>query len=88
MPNCFVCGSPLKPGSRNLRRKVRTGEWLRRSRRDAPPTSVNVHFGMRVVCSWCARRIDREAARRELLQYAELGVAALVFLALLISRLL
>ena len=67
MANCYVCGRPLKPGSRALRRKVRTGEWLRRSRKDAPPTSVNVHFGMRVVCPWCARRIDRERARQELL---------------------
>lgn len=88
MPNCFVCGRPLKPGSRAPRRKVRTGEWLRRPRKDAPPTSVNVHFGMRVVCPWCAGRIDREAARRELFQYAELGFAVLILLAALLSRLL
>ncbi|CAN5599292.1 hypothetical protein BH11ARM2_BH11ARM2_28840 [soil metagenome] len=88
MHNCLLCGRALKPASRHLRRKVRTGEWLRRKNKDSPPTSVNVHFGMRVVCPWCAKRIDRENARKELLQYAELGVALLALLLVVLARFL
>jgi len=86
MPNCFTCGKPLKPGSRTLRRKVRTGEWERRGRAATTPGSRNVHYGYRVVCPFCARRIDGESLRREALQYVELGVAVLLLLAAMVAR--
>lgn len=66
MNHCFLCGRPLKAGSALPRRKVRTGEWLRKTYRAKKVASVNVHFGVRIVCLRCAKRLDREAWIKEM----------------------
>lgn len=88
MSNCFLCGRPLTPGSRHPRRKVRTGEWARRRYPGGPASSVTVRFGMRVVCPRCRDVLDREARRREAVQYWELGIALLILIAGLVAQFL
>ena len=87
MANCFVCGRSIPPGEPTQRRKVKTGEWARRRYPKPKITSVNTHFGIRVVCASCARRIDREFTRQDWLQLAELAVALVVLAVVLIARL-
>jgi len=84
MPNCYVCGTYLEPARHQLRRKVRTGERLRRSylRDRFRPASLNVNFGFRVVCRRCAKRIDRERFLAELPQLIEFGAAVAFLLGL------
>jgi predicted nucleic acid-binding Zn ribbon protein len=84
MNHCFLCGRPLKAGSTLARRKLRTGEWLRKSYRTKKVASVNVHYGERVVCRRCAARLDREARLKELNAYLpELVVILAMLLAIL-----
>jgi predicted nucleic acid-binding Zn ribbon protein len=86
MSNCFLCGRPLKPGSRHQRRKVKTGEWARRRYPGGPASSVTVRFGLRVVCGRCARVLNGEERRKEAAQYVELAVAVLVLLVGLVAQ--
>lgn len=86
MPNCFRCGREVPSSRHQLRRKVKTGEWLRRTYSKGKVSSVNVHFGLRVVCKTCARSIDREARKAELLQFWELGLALVVLALLLLLK--
>lgn len=88
MANCYRCGRYIEPAKFQLRRKVRTGEWLRRTYAKDRVTGVTQRFGMRVVCGYCASRIDREALRAEILQQWEFAAALLVLFALLLSRML
>jgi len=87
MPACYRCGRPLAPFA-GVRRRLKTGEWLRRSYPKRAVRGVNVHFGLRVVCPACARSLDREALIRELLQYWEIWFALIFALAVLLARLL
>lgn len=87
MVHCYVCGRPVPEGAPRSRRKVRTGETVRKPARARFPVPT-LRFGMRVVCPWCARRIDAERRREELAQYAELGVALFVLALVLLSHLL
>ena len=83
---CYVCGRPVPEGAPKSRRRVRTGETLRRPAKARFPTAT-FRFGMRVVCPWCARRIDAEKRREELVQYWELGIALALLLGTLLARL-
>ena len=87
MSHCYRCGKPIPPESYQPRKKVRTGESLRRRKEDRPPGAVSAHFGMRVVCRRCAREIDRERRWREAVQYVELGIALFVLAIVVLSRL-
>lgn len=86
MENCFACGRPMRSGVPHLRRKVKTGEIVRRYR--GRVSGVHQHFAVRVVCRKCAWRIDRDRFVKETLpQLLELGLALLVLLAALLSKL-
>lgn len=87
MNHCYVCGRPVPTGAPKSRRRVRTGETLRKAARARFPVST-LRFGMRVVCPWCRRRIDAERRREELVQYAELGIALLLLVVVLLARFL
>lgn len=79
MPNCFRCGRPLKDTKTRLRRKVRTGEWIRRGYGKSGVNAVQQHYGMRIVCAGCAAWIDtleQKDARRQWIQIA-LGTSVL-----------
>ena len=82
MANCYRCGSKIEDG-RQLRRRVKTGEWVRRRYPKISVSHVQTSFGMRVVCKWCASQIDRQEFRQAF--KGHLGVvAALVGLVLFI----
>ena len=84
---CYRCGQPIiEPGPR-IRRKVRTGEWVRRRSKDNKAEQIQFHFGRRVVCRKCAVAIDWEFRRQELLQYGEFILAVVVLLAVILYRL-
>lgn len=59
---CYLCGQRIVRG-RQLRRRVKTGEWVRRRYAQSRVSHVQTSFGMRIVCGWCARRIDRQDLR-------------------------
>jgi len=87
MSNCYRCGKRIDPKERVLRRKVRTGEWVRRDYGKRRVQSVQNHFGMRIVCKQCARALDFSERRIEFLGHAQLAVALLVLFGLILYRL-
>ena len=86
MATCYRCGRPIPSTGFKLRRKVKTGETIRRRYPNPNVSALQITYGIRLVCSSCARAIDREQARRELLQYVELGIALAALLALVLFR--
>lgn len=76
MPHhCYLCGSAIDPEKRHLRRKVRTGERLRRSYKSGRPVSAMYSAGFRVVCPRCAKRVDAEEAKKDRLMWIEFAIA-------------
>ncbi len=65
MANCYRCGRLLEADEGRPRRKVRTGEHTRTRYPNATLVSIQTHYGMRVVCRGCAKRIDRNLLRTE-----------------------
>ncbi len=64
--NCYRCGCKVEDG-RQFRRRVKTGEWVRRRYPKTSVSHIQTSFGMRIVCKWCARQIDRQEWRRGLM---------------------
>jgi hypothetical protein len=85
MANCYICGNPIRDTRVRLRRKVKTGEWVRRRYPKPRANELQTHFGMRVVCRACARRIDLENERDTILSHLHviLALAALIVFLLL-----
>ncbi len=83
--NCYRCGRYFRPGELHLRRKVKTGERYRKQYKSNQVDMVQATYGMRIVCKFCAKQIDRDEARRLLMQHAGsvLLLLALVLLFLL-----
>jgi hypothetical protein len=82
MPNCFRCGRPLKDTKTRLRRKVRTGEWIRKGYGKSGVNAVQQHYGMRIVCAGCAAWIDMLEQRDARKQWIQMALAASVLFAL------
>lgn len=82
MPFCYLCGAKIPTSNRLHRRRVRTGDRFIRSRSTRRITGRNLTFGMRVVCSGCARRMDRQRDADQLVR--NLGVLGLLLLLALI----
>lgn len=76
--NCYLCGTKIPASDRQQRRRVRTGDRYIRSSSNRRVTGRNFTFGMRVVCSSCARRIDRKRDADQLIR--NLGVLGLLLL--------
>ncbi len=80
MPNCYLCGKQFQSSDFQLRRKVRTGgsEYIRFGRDRA--VSARTSYGMRVVCPFCAKKID-EAKRQEIVRenWKLIGAILLLF---------
>lgn len=88
MANCYRCGKHLPEVSLRRRRKVKTGYWVRRRYGKGRIASVNVHYGMRIVCPGCARQMDMESAKRRLAEHWMVIAALLaLFAALAVVRL-
>lgn len=81
--SCFVCGNPIPPNHLHPRRRVQTGEWVRFKYPKPNLSSVQTHYGMRIVCSFCAARIDRQKKRSDIARWIHLVVAVTVLLALI-----
>jgi len=81
MATCYRCGRPIPSTDFKLRRKVKTGERISRRYPNPNISALHITYGVRLVCLPCAHVIDREEARKELLQYVEL-CAALLLLAI------
>lgn len=84
MIHCYRCGSEVEGKAPYQRRKVKTGEWLRRRYPKRTVSSANFHYGWRVVCHACARQIDLDYRRGELLEWLKLALALLVLFAILL----
>jgi len=87
MATCYRCGRPIPSTSFKLRRKVKTGESIHRRYPNPNISALRTTYGIRLVCAACASSIDREEARRNLRQYVELGLALLLLLVAILSRL-
>lgn len=86
--NCYRCGRYFRPGELHLRRKVKTGERYRKQYKSSQVDMVQATFGMRIVCKFCAKQIDREDAHRQLMQHAGSLVLLLALVLLFILQLL
>ena len=85
MANCYICGRPLNESRRRLRRRVKTGEWVRNDYRSGKPSSVQNRFGPRIVCQGCAKRIDARDVRSARWQWIQIALLLVVIVCLLIS---
>lgn len=83
MANCYICGRPLNESRYRLRRRVKTGEWVRRDYRSGKPSSVQNRYGSRIVCQGCAKWIDARDLRGARWQWIQLLVALVVLLVLI-----
>ena len=83
MANCYLCGKTIDPGP-HLRRRVKTGDWVRRSYDRSRVTGYHVRYGTRTVCKSCAWWIDRRDWQSERLQWLQI-IVGLVVLALILG---
>lgn len=67
MAHCYFCGRQIKDKSQQLRRKVKTGEWVRKRFPKPRAHEVQTHYGMRIVCKNCAGYVDRLSTKHQLL---------------------
>jgi len=87
MANCFRCGSPILDDSRQIRRRVKTGGYERRRFSGSKVNTVQTHYGMRIVCSRCAKSLDREEYQRWLNGHLQvLAAVAVLLIVLLLGR--
>ena len=77
MVHCYRCGMEIE-GKNYKRRKVKTGEWIRRRYPRKTVAALNVHYGLRIVCNRCARQIDLDYRRGELMEWLKIAAALLV----------
>lgn len=88
MANCFLCGILIDSGRRQLRRRVKTGgiEQIRFGRDRA--VSARTSYGMRIVCTRCAKSIDEAKRREVLLENWKLFGAVILLVAVALARML
>ena len=86
MATCYKCGRPVPSTEFKNRRKVKTGERISRRYPNPAISALHVTYGVRLVCLNCARAIDREEARKELIKYLELAAAVVLLIVVLMIR--
>lgn len=88
MHHCYRCGREIK--TRTLvRRRVKTGEFIRRAYGRNRVTGVSERYGMRVVCPFCAKSLDDTSLRNIVLANLPAGIALLVLIvSLLVLRIM
>ncbi len=62
MTNCYRCGRPIFGTTRHVRRRVPTGLHEHIRYPSGKFSQIRTTFGMRIVCSTCARILDRQRA--------------------------
>ncbi len=80
MAHCFRCGTPIPSDRPHLRRKVNTGEWVRRDPRASSGWTVRQRLSSRIVCATCARHMDGREAREARIWAAKLATALVAIL--------
>jgi len=84
MAYCYRCGVRIAPGARRSpRRKVPTSEWVRKGYGKGRVNATQTHYGMRIVCPNCARRIDLENRGASLIEDIKFALALITLFALL-----
>lgn len=86
MPNCYLCGRPLNEMRTRLRRKVMTGEWIRRSYLRGRVDRITHRYSSRIVCAGCAKYLDLRDLKSDRWQRIQLRfwLALLLLAALLL----
>ena len=88
MAHCFRCGTTIPADERQPRRRVQTGEWVRRDQRSSYGWTVKRRMGMRIVCRRCAGIIDRMEREDTRVWALKLSAAVVVLVVALAARLL
>lgn len=86
MAHCYLCGRQIIETKQQARRRVQTGEWIRRRYPKPRAHEVQTHYGMRIVCRSCAKRLDRQQLRDAALGNLIVFVALAILFALLIVQ--
>jgi hypothetical protein len=86
MANCFRCGKQLSEHEPRRRRRVVTGGSERKSYPRSHLRETQARFGMRIVCTRCAKFIDLQQGRltqiEDLKLYAALAALLIVIVLL------
>ncbi len=85
MPNCYLCGRKISNDTRLIRRKVKTGEYVRKRYTPYRLSAIQSSFGMRIVCKSCASFLDKQAFRSELLSHVWVLAALVLFVLLFLA---
>lgn len=91
MASCYRCGKPITGLELRQRRQVYTGEsfWVLRARHRQ--SSHRTHYGMRIVCSACASKLDwgrgvyRSTAARVRWLFKMIGLLLLIIVVIVLA---
>ena len=86
MANCYLCGRPLNESRTRHRRRVKTGDWIRRDYKTGKAVSTQYRYGSRIVCLGCAKQIDAQDVRSERWRWIQLTLSLIVLFAVLLAR--
>lgn len=87
MANCYRCGRPILDTKYHLRRRVKTGGYERRRYGRGRVDLIQSHYGMRVVCTKCARTLDLQQYRLVMEGHLQVIIALVVLvIVLLLAR--
>lgn len=84
MANCYLCGRQLNESRTRLRRRVKTGDWIRRDYRTGKPVATQYRYGSRIVCLGCSKRLDARNISSERWQWIQLATAIFILALLLV----
>ncbi|MBS1703679.1 MAG: hypothetical protein JST12_18595 [Armatimonadetes bacterium] len=82
MAHCYLCGSELPSHVHHVRRKVKTGEHVRKRYPRSGISATQSSYGMRIVCKRCARFLDRQDLKRDLMREWLVGLALIILILL------
>jgi len=84
MANCYRCGRPIQDTRYHLRRRVKTGGYERRRYGRGRVDLIQSHYGMRIVCTRCARAIDLQDYRLRIEGHLQVIAALIVMIIVLV----
>jgi len=85
MANCYRCGRPIEDPRYHLRRRVKTGGYERRRYGRGRVDTIQAHYGFRIVCPQCARSLDFQNHRLELIGHLQVILALVILVAVLLA---
>lgn len=78
MAHCYQCGRYIEPSKRYQRRRVKTGDSQQRRYPQESVKAFRKTYGQRIVCIWCAKRIDQRDRQKEVLDILLVVLALLL----------